>query len=138
MRHLIQLCFGGGGQFRVCIAMLCCPPRRHSINQTCAIFQFNIHPLRSCHRINRQRLCHGGVRMPNVLAVEGEINGHGVNNKQERAYYNKPRSINDTAWRWVIIKWSSKRTSIKFKACCKRWVKTISAEEGSGEAAGWL
>ena len=83
MRHLLNLRLNRLIQNRMIVAVYRTPPRRHPVNQPCAVHQFNMHALRSAHRINRQRIGHGCIGMEQVGAVEieqGGMFGHVKNN----------------------------------------------------------
>jgi hypothetical protein len=57
------------------VAVYRTPPRRHPVNQPRAVRQFDMHALRTAHRINRQRIGHGCIGMEQVCAVEIEQGG---------------------------------------------------------------
>ena len=75
MRHLLNLRLNRLIQNGMIVAMYRTPPRRHPVNQPRAVRQFNMHALRTAHRINRQRIGHGRIGMEQVGAVEIEQGG---------------------------------------------------------------
>ena len=75
MRHLLNLRLNRLIQNGMIVAVYRTPPRRHPVNQPRAVHQFDVHPLRTAHRINRQRIGHGRIGMEQMGAVEIEQGG---------------------------------------------------------------
>ena len=75
MRHLLNLRLNRLIQNGMIVAVYRTPPRRHPINQPRTVRQFDVHALRTAHRINRQRVGHGRIGMEQVGAVEIEQGG---------------------------------------------------------------
>jgi len=75
MRHLLNLRLNRLIQNRMIVAVYRTPPRRHPVNQPRTVRQFDMHTLRTAHRINRQRIGHGRIGMEQMGAVEIEQGG---------------------------------------------------------------
>ncbi|MNT73065.1 hypothetical protein D3C72_2117280 [compost metagenome] len=77
MGHLVNLRFHRRVQARMVVPVDGCPPGGHSVDQRFAGSQMQFTPVRRGDRINGQRPGHGGVGVPDMLLVEGEIvRGH--------------------------------------------------------------
>ena len=70
MAHLFKLEDGGAVQARMVVAVHRRPPRRHAVKQPPAVFQGNRYPVGPLDRINRRGIGGGGIRMPDMAAVE--------------------------------------------------------------------
>src|SRR5690606_28163041 len=54
------------------------PPRRHAVDQRTPVFQLQTHARSASDRVDRQGVLHRGVRVPEVLAVEVEVDHRGM------------------------------------------------------------
>ncbi len=71
--HAVNLRFHRRIQPRVVVAMNGCPPGGHTVHQLFAAGQRQLAAVCFRHRVYRQGLSHGGVGMPDMALIEGEI-----------------------------------------------------------------
>lgn len=60
------------------------PPRRHTVDEPFAAFEFDIYPLGSFDRVTGQRIDCRGVGVPQMFGIEREIHIHRYVNKKVR------------------------------------------------------
>ena len=73
MAHLRQLSGCRRIELRHVVAMDGAPPGGHSVHQAPPIFQMQTTALCGAHGPHARRLHHGGVGMPQVLLIDGQI-----------------------------------------------------------------
>ena len=77
--HAFGLVTQGLIQTRVVIAVDRRPPGRHAVHQPAPVFQLQVDAFGGAYRVHRQGPGGGGVRMPEMVAVEIEVDGgHGT------------------------------------------------------------